>query len=215
MNDNIVEKVRNNKALSSLNTLFFNPIAELDEQFCEGFQLALDQRKKIKPILCPFGNNILHYALMINHPMSAYIAHRYPELKNQKNGHGQLPIHFAAFHENLSLDIFYPDRGITLTDDKNFTPLHIAAEKGNIQHFARLEHLAQVDNIYNALPLHWVMKNHEENSITRCNKVLMAKKLISSSPTKYQMAQKNAIDMTPNDWMELTYSSKEIDFLLK
>lgn len=207
---------KNNKSLVSLSPLFFNPIDDLDNTESDLFISSLSNKPNtLIDKMCSKGNNLLHYALMVNSPYAAKIAHQCPDLVNQKNAQGQLPIHFASFHKDINLLDFYPSKTITLTDDRGFTPLHIAAERGIINHLAPFKTLINQGNIFNALPLHWVMKNQEVNPETRVNKLIMAKHMLQLTGKKNCINVRNAIGMSPIDWMESSCSSKEIDFIFQ
>ena len=207
---------KNNKSLVSLSPLFFNPIDDLNNTESDLFICSLSNKPNtLIDKTCSKGNNLLHYALMVNSPYAGNIALQCPRLVNQKNVQGQLPIHFASFHKNINLLDFYPSKGIALTDDRGFTPLHIAAERGIINHLAPFKTLINQGNIFDALPLHWVMKNQEVNPETRVNKLIMAKHMLQLTGKKNCINVRNAIGMSPIDWMESSCSSKEIDFIFQ
>jgi len=146
---------------------------------------------------------------MINHRKALLINELYPKLKYRKNIFGQLPVHFAAFH-NIDLKPFLAKKMI-LTDSRGFTPLHISAEKGHGIHLKQLSDLLVSGNDFDAFPLHWVMKNTEKETGRRLNKLIMAKEILHSNSSITSV--KNAIGLTPLDWMEKTLSDQEIDYV--
>ena len=207
----LIEKCQKDKGSVTLFNLFFNPIKSLDNQESDLF-IDMINNSKIVNVLDSMDNNILHYALMINSPLSSSIAKRFPNLISQKNKLGQLPCHFGAFHNNLDLTKFSPIRG-SLCDHRGFTPLHIAAELGNQNHLKSMAESIEERNVFNAFALHWALKNDEKNSIKRVNKLVFSKALLQTA-NSVQMKTKNAIGMTPKDWMETTCSANEIDFIM-
>ena len=210
MND-LIEQCQRDKGSVTLFNLFFNPIKSLDNQESELF-IDMINNKKIGNLRDSIDNNLLHYSLMINSPLSYSIAKRLPNLITQKNKLGQLPCHFGAFHNNIDLTKFSPQQG-PLQDTRGFTPLHIAAELGNQNHIKSMLDSIEEKNIFNAFALHWALKNDEKNSIKRVNKLIFSKALLQSA-NSVQMKTKNAIGMTPKDWMEATCSNTEIDFII-
>lgn len=168
--------------------------------------------KEMHNIRDSIDNNLLHYALMINSPISSSIAKRLPSLIHQRNKLGQLPCHFGAFHSNVDLSKFLPTND-TLRDGRGFTPLHISAELGHTNHIKSMVLSIEEKNVFNAFALHWALKNDEKNSVKRVNKLLFSKALLQMVDS-VQMKTKNAIGMTPKDWMESTCSPKEIDFII-
>ncbi|MBU2899302.1 ankyrin repeat domain-containing protein [Vibrio hepatarius] len=210
MND-LIEQCQRNKGSVTLFNLFFDPIKTLDNQESELF-IDMINNKKLSNIRDSIDNNLLHYSLMINSPLSDFIAKRFPSFINQKNKLGQLPCHFGAFHNNLDLSKFSPQQS-SRQDSRGFTPLHIAAELGNQNHIKSMLASVEEKNIFNAFALHWALKNDERNSIKRVNKLIFSKALLQTAKS-VQMKTRNAIGMTPRDWMEATCSTKEIDFIM-
>ncbi|MCL9780232.1 ankyrin repeat domain-containing protein [Vibrio sp. S4M6] len=210
-----IEVFRKNKGLVDLFSLFYNPLESLQNEDCDWFLDTIQQCGPVSDKTCSNGNNMLHYALMINNPYAKLIAQQRPSLKSQKNLQGQLPVHFAAFHRSIDLAYYMPEKNTSMFDERGFSPLHISAEKGHIHHWECLKSLSDSGNMFDALPLHWVMKNHEKNSAHRLDKLMMAKTMLNENRQRHNMSVANAIGMSPRDWMESTCSDQEIDYLLK
>lgn len=216
---NAVAKASSDRSLVSLKMLFFDPITQVDHTFWRRYMPAFrDDASKQLPEIIPilrdkYGNSALHIAEITGACRIAKSLCSVDEkLMVDKNKFGQTPAHFAVFHQS---HIGKYDRSILLIQDHlGFSPFHVASAIGDpsIIEYALLAKTPLKGNIYNATPLHWALKNDYQDSKKRIKKLITAQTLIQYSKSDDLFAR-NAVDLSPIEWAEMTMTSQEIDFI--
>ncbi|CEF67649.1 No mechanoreceptor potential C [Strongyloides ratti] len=87
------------------------------------------------------GNNALHLSASKNHQLFSYMcSHNCMLSINKQNKKGETPFHFAArIGDDQMLKSFYKlDANVNICDNKDISPLHIAAELGHTSFVERL-----------------------------------------------------------------------------
>ncbi|WP_108651500.1 ankyrin repeat domain-containing protein [Dongshaea marina] len=220
--DELVRRCRSNKRLVSLRQLFFDPERQLDSGFWQELLRPHNEYHFYHSLRYyahqedQYGNTLMHLLALLGRlellPVALELNFK---LASRRNAFGQSFLHFALLHSQpMQPELWGLSGNSFFADQHGFTPFHIAAESGNLGFFKTYHHNCWRDqpNIYEATPLHWVMKNQEAEPELRATKLALARYLLSESP-RGMVSQKNVIGMQPLDWASMTLSDREMEWV--